>query len=103
MFSTAITTPVSAMSSWMPSAKRTAYVPCQRKGGWATTVAAPTACASSTERRILDHAEPQTCCVNSRVGAWMESMGIPCRSDSRVSRRASWLHALCVTMTSTPS
>ena len=24
-------------------------------------------------------------------------------SDSRVSRRASWLHALCVTMTSTPS
>ena len=103
MFSTAITTPVSTMISAMRRANWDAYPPCQRNGGWATTVRAPTARASSTERSILDQAVPHTCCVNSRVGAWIESIRMPVRSASVVRRSASWLYALWVTITSTPS
>ena len=67
-------------------------------------MSAPTSRARSMERSILSHgSEPQTRWVMSRVGAWIETMGMPCSSASAASAPASWVTGSVHTMTSTPS
>ncbi len=56
-----------------------------------------------TERSILAQADPHTCWVSSRVGAWIAMMGSWYLSISARSAVADWLAALPVISTSKPS
>ena len=95
---------MSCSRSATPSAKVRAYSFCHRKGGWSTTVGAPTSCASSIDASTLPQGSAlMTRWVSSSVGAWIETMSTPWCSAS-----ASRAPAFCETgsdqtMTSTPS
>ncbi len=65
---------------------------------------APTSCAISALRCSLPHGSlPQTRCVTSRQGAWIETTGISWNALSALIAVMSALTSSMPTMTSTPS
>ncbi|MNW56665.1 hypothetical protein D3C74_343930 [compost metagenome] len=104
MFSTAIVTPVAALSSRTWSANPRAYKPCQRNGGWTTTVPAPSSSARSTVRSSLGPgSRPHTRWLTRSVGACTLRIGTPTSAESLASALASWVVESDQTMTSMPS
>ncbi|GHG26609.1 hypothetical protein GCM10018784_45020 [Streptomyces hydrogenans] len=76
MFSTAKRTSVSSAIRQMPVTKSRAYWRCQRKGGWTTTVEAPSRSAAAWARWSLTQGSvDQTRWVMSRQGAWTARIG----------------------------
>ncbi|CAM5687937.1 hypothetical protein STENM223S_09868 [Streptomyces tendae] len=77
MFSTANRTSVSSAIRQMPSTKSRAYCRCQRKGGWTTTVDAPSFSAAARARwSLVQGSVDHTRCVISRQGAWTARTGM---------------------------
>jgi hypothetical protein len=104
MFSTASRMPVSCSRSATPSMNPAAYSRCHRNGGCSTTVSAPTSTARSMDRSIFTQGSlPQTRCVTSSVGAWIDRIRMPCSSASARSAPASRVSGSVQTMISTPS
>ena len=104
MFSTAIAIPDESSSSRTRSAKPSAYLRCQRNGGWITTVDASRSCAACTDRRSRSSGRgDHTRCVISRHGACTASTGTPNWRERRRMAAGSWLIGSAQTITSTPS